>query len=67
MREYRISLRDFQLAIAEKYFIGDDLSKATSYYCLYTALQTMGDIESAKQAFMESVIDCNKFNVLFCH
>ncbi|CAC5364435.1 unnamed protein product [Mytilus coruscus] len=56
VREYRRSLRDLQLTIAEKYFIGDDSSlKAASYYCLGTVLKTMRDLESANQAFIETV------------
>ncbi|VDI28374.1 Hypothetical predicted protein [Mytilus galloprovincialis] len=56
MRECRNSLRDLQLTITEDYFIGEDESlKSSSYYCLGTALQLMGDKVSAKQAFTETV------------
>ncbi|CAC5364318.1 unnamed protein product [Mytilus coruscus] len=50
------SLRDLQLTITEDYFIGEDESlKSSSYYCLGTALQLMGDNVSARQAFAETV------------
>ncbi|CAC5364314.1 unnamed protein product [Mytilus coruscus] len=52
VRECRNSLRDLKLTIAEDYFIEDDDSlKASSYYCLGTALQLTGDNVSAKKAF----------------
>ncbi|CAC5425476.1 unnamed protein product [Mytilus coruscus] len=55
VRECRNSLRDLELTIAEDYFIGEDVTlKSSAYYCLGTALQLIGDNESAKQVFLET-------------
>ncbi|CAC5364434.1 unnamed protein product [Mytilus coruscus] len=56
VRECRNSLQDLQLTIVEDYFIRKDKClKAYSYYCLGTVLHLMGDNESAKQAFTETL------------
>ncbi|XP_052078289.1 uncharacterized protein LOC127716216 [Mytilus californianus] len=63
--ELRNSLQDLQLTIDEDYFIGEDvIVRSTSYYCLGTALQLMGDKLSAKQAFTETVNLLNSFPLL---
>ncbi|CAC5364321.1 unnamed protein product [Mytilus coruscus] len=56
VRECQSSLLDLQLTIAENYFMGKDTcATAFSYYCLGTALQIIGDNNSAKQAFTKTV------------
>ncbi|XP_052078032.1 uncharacterized protein LOC127715971 [Mytilus californianus] len=55
-RECRNSLKDLQSTIAKDYFIGQhSVFQPSTYYCLGTALQLMGDNVSAKQAFTETL------------
>ncbi|CAC5414199.1 unnamed protein product [Mytilus coruscus] len=49
VQEGQNSLQDLQLTMAEQ------SNEPSSYYCLGTALQLMGDNDSAKQAFIETV------------
>ncbi|XP_052076604.1 uncharacterized protein LOC127714574 [Mytilus californianus] len=49
------SLRDLQLTIDENYFIATPIFKATSFYILGRSFQLLGDIESASQAFLQSI------------
>ncbi|CAC5387580.1 unnamed protein product [Mytilus coruscus] len=49
------SLRCLKLSIENNYFISNYIDKALSYNLLGLALQLTGDIESAKQAFMQSI------------
>ncbi|CAC5364319.1 unnamed protein product [Mytilus coruscus] len=54
--ECRNSLKDLQSTIAKDNFIGQhSCFSSSTYYCLGTALQLMGDNVSAKQAFTETV------------
>lgn len=48
-------LKDLQLTIEEGYFIADASDNAISHNILGITFQLVGDMESAKQAFMKSV------------
>ncbi|XP_071126849.1 uncharacterized protein [Mytilus edulis] len=49
------SLRDLQLTIEKDYFIGHAYGKSVSYNILGITFQLLGDIESARKAFMQSI------------
>lgn len=61
------SLRDLQLTIEEKYFIATQMFKGLSYNILGISFQLLGDLESAKQALMQSIKLCpdEKYNRAF--
>ncbi|CAC5364313.1 unnamed protein product [Mytilus coruscus] len=65
VQECRISLRNLQLITFIEYFMGKDATlKSSSFYCLGTALQLKRDIESANQAFNETVDLLNQYPYL---
>ncbi|XP_052076788.1 uncharacterized protein LOC127714793 [Mytilus californianus] len=49
------SLRDLRLTIERSYFIVDSPQKAVSYNILGISFQQLGDIKSARQAFIQSI------------
>ncbi|CAC5379834.1 unnamed protein product [Mytilus coruscus] len=49
------SLRDLQLAIEENYCIADRCRRSVSYNIMGIGFQMLGDIDSARQAFMHSI------------
>ncbi|XP_052076787.1 uncharacterized protein LOC127714792 [Mytilus californianus] len=53
-KQCRDFLQDLQLTIEENYFIANSLLKAISYSILGKTFQLIGDIESARRAFMQS-------------
>lgn len=54
-RQCMDSLRNLQLTIKDKYFIAYLLEEAISYDMLGIAFQLIGDTESARQAFIQSL------------
>lgn len=53
-RACRNSLENLKWTIDNFYFIKEGVNAATSYYCLGTPLQKIGDIESARRVFIQS-------------
>ncbi|XP_052077201.1 uncharacterized protein LOC127715220 [Mytilus californianus] len=49
------SLQDLQLTIEEEHFIASDSDRAISYNILGIVFQVLGDIESARRAFINSI------------
>lgn len=55
IRECQDSFQGLKLVIEEHYFITEDIDKSNAYTLLGIALRLVGDMESARQAFRQSI------------